>query len=754
MKIAIMTWFSYMNYGTFLQATALSEKLKSYGHEVKIIQYYPREKEPLLPDKNIFAEFAEKAARKIRNRGIRNIVAERSGNLFNAYSEKYFDLTEKCETLSDLEKLSEEFDAFICGSDQIWSPLVFDSHYYLDFVKDSHKKIAYAPSMGVTEIKTEEIRTEINKLLENFEKISVREESGSRIISEIKKREIPVVLDPTLLLTKKDWAELFNLRKKKEKYLLAYFLGNNERHIKKSQEIAKRLNLEFRIIPVFEKDLSRLGVVSGVGPEEFTDLFYNAEYVCTDSFHGVAFSVNFGKDFTCFERFKKGDKENQNTRIYNILEKLDLKSRLSQSCEKRPVDKKTTELKLNFLREKSEAFLISSLAETENTSEKQKVKKHILQTNSLCCGCGACKEICPVNAIEIVMNEDGFYSAAVDENGCISCGKCKSVCPMENEDNFKNIKEGRLYSYKDNDFFTLQLSSSGGFAHRLSTYFSEKGYSVAGCLFDTEEKRAKHVLSSSEDAETLKKFSGSKYMQSDFASVTNDLVTSEKPLVIFGTPCQIAGARNLLKDKKDVVYVDLICHGVPSYNLFRKYEVLLREKYKLNTKNLGISFRHKPMGRKERYMCVSSDGKELIQHKIENEYFLMYESKNCYTKACYECRWRLNSSADMRIGDYWGDRFLLDETGVSMVLSMNETGENILKEVSSFGEISEQSISDYFNFQQTENVSPTVYYRKVMSELKDEKISLEDTVRKYITPFEKRKQVKNKIYEIIKKVIR
>ncbi len=754
MKIAIMTWFSYMNYGTFLQATALCKKLEAFGHEVKIIQYYPREKEELLPDKSLLSEFTDKVIRKIKNRGVRNIIAEKNGDIFKAYSEKYFNLTRKCESLSDLEGLNKEFDAFICGSDQVWSPLAFDSHYFLDFVKNPDKKIAYAPSMGVTEIKVKEIEDEIKKLLENFEKISVREESGSEFVSSVKGRKIPVTLDPTLLLAKAEWAEIFNIKEKKEKYLLAYFLGNNEKYIKRSEKIARKLNLEFRIVPVFEKDLSRTGALSSVGPEEFADLFYNAEYVCTDSFHGVAFAVNFGKDFTCFERFKKSDKENQNTRIYNILEKLSLEARLSTTCEKEKIDKKATELKLKGLREASEEFLTVSLDKTEEASEKALIKKHILQTNSLCCGCGVCKNVCPVNAVEINMNTDGFYHAEVNGNVCISCGKCVSVCPMEAENSFKNISDGKLYSYKDNDLSTLDESSSGGIANRLSTCFSEEGYSVAGCVFDCSEKKAKHVLASPSDAEILQKFRGSKYMQSDFSPVVPEIASCENPLVIFGTPCQIAGARNLLKHKENVIYVDLICHGVPTYNLFRKYEVLLREKYKMNTENLNVAFRYKPMGWKERYMSVSSEGKELVQHKSRNEYFLMYESKNCYGKACYECRWRSHSSADLRLGDYWGDKFADDKTGVSMVLSMNETGEKLMKMLSPYGAISKESILDYYAFQQTQNISPTVYYDSIMSELEDDKTSLEETVKKYITPFEKRKQVKNKIYEIAKKIVR
>ena len=93
MKVAIMTWFSYENYGTFLQATALCKKLESCGHDVKIIQYYPREKEELLPDKSLLSELFEKLVRKIKSRGVKNIIAEKSGGVFKTYLCYHFSTT-------------------------------------------------------------------------------------------------------------------------------------------------------------------------------------------------------------------------------------------------------------------------------------------------------------------------------------------------------------------------------------------------------------------------------------------------------------------------------------------------------------------------------------------------------------------------------------------------------------------------------------------------------------------------------------
>lgn len=760
MKIAVMTWFHYDNYGTVLQVTALCRKLSEQGHQVEIIQFYPRGKGDMLPSVSLFREIWNSAVRTIQNSKNPSIVEDVSGKQFDAYRSRELCFTEPCETLADLEALSERFDAFICGSDQIWSPLCFEPHYFLDFVADAERMVAYAPSMGVNGIEDPYIEKRMTELIGRFKHISLREKSGAEIVGKLIGREIPVVLDPTLLLSMDEWGECLELEKQEtEPYLLAYFLGVNERHWRAVYALAERLKLEVKVIPVFRADRKRRGVIDiGVGPREFVKYIQNAAFVCTDSFHGVAFSVNFSRDFCCFERFGVKDKSNQNSRIYHILDILGLNSRLYKSgreTDTGKIDYAQVHRKLEQFRRESQDFLQGSLAAVEqHCLSAGEGKKHVFQNGSLCCGCGACEQVCPVNAIQVNQVKSGFYRAIVREEICISCGKCRSVCPFRTDDFRVSLDKKKLYSYKDPDPGFLRESSSGGIAGRLAVLLQKKGYSIAGCIFDPTEQKARHILISPEDEKGLLQLHGSKYMQSEIAPLIPELVACSTPVAVFGTPCQIAGIRNILRERQDVVYIDLICHGVPSYHVYQRYRELLKEQYHMDDTNLSVKFRYKPKGWHKKYIYVTDAKREKTTSQFKDEYFQLFEQGACYMPACYECRWRASGSADLRIGDFWGKRFRKDETGVSMAVSVTEQGGRLLEELKSsdFGKgLMEQPLEDYFNNQQTQNFTVPVYYDELVSELEDPDRKLTDVVKKFTVHAEKRKRIIRNVYEVYKK---
>ena len=311
MKLAIMTWFHYRNYGTALQVTALSKVLKNVGADPYVIDYIPCSFFRSIPDYSLSGIFRKVGKRKSFNGPF--FLNEEKEQLFEAFIQRHLKFTEKCDDLSDLENLNRYYDGFVCGSDQIWSPLVFNPHFFLDFVKDSNKKIAYAPSFGVNVIEDLYVKKQIKELLSDFKYISVRETDGKKIIENLTSQKASVVLDPTLLLTKEEWQSLFYLNKKQEQpYLIAYMLGQDSKHWDEIYRLSEQMNLEIKVIPVYDEDLKRKGCIdSAIGPREFLELMYNASYICTDSFHGMAFSVNFQKQFTAFKRFNKNDPKNQ-----------------------------------------------------------------------------------------------------------------------------------------------------------------------------------------------------------------------------------------------------------------------------------------------------------------------------------------------------------------------------------------------------------------------------------------------------------
>jgi hypothetical protein len=290
-----------------------------------------------------------------------NIVKLVSGKKMDLFQLKNMRFSKKSETYEELEGLNSIYDVFVCGSDQIWNPMNYDPHYFLDFVKNTNAIIAYAPSFGCLDIENQRIRKEIEVLTKRFSYLSVREESGASILRSLGEDPL-VVLDPTLLLSKDEWLRCANKNGEGERYLLVYFLRYNPDYIKQSYSIAQKLGLKVKIIPVVKGDLKdQNAILEGVGIDDFLALFNNASYICTDSFHGTIFSLIFNKQFTVFKRFNNNEKGNQNTRIENLLHEVNLMERLSEyNNYMSEIDYNTVNRKVADLRQKSLDFIHDS----------------------------------------------------------------------------------------------------------------------------------------------------------------------------------------------------------------------------------------------------------------------------------------------------------------------------------------------------------------------------------------------------------
>ncbi len=756
-KIALMTWFHYNNFGTVLQVYALSEILKRMGYDPSVINYIPIDKHiwtvtDMLKNPMFFLNKVVNTVRRTVKINTDTDV-ERS-KLFNSFREENIKFTHSCDTASQLHALNSHFNTFICGSDQIWTPTAYNSKYFLDFVNNNCKKIAFAPSMGVYEISDNDIKQHMKKQLESFKYISVREREGSKIIHTLSGQDAKVVLDPTLLLNKQDWkglkASKFDSKRINKPYLLCYFLGSANKPWKSVERIAKLLELEIVVIPVHPKDYRRrVKVINGVGPMEFLDLFENANFICTDSFHGTVFSIINEKAFVAYKRFSDKKKTSQNSRIYNILSLLGLESQLYCGNDKatiqnaRNINYEAVNKLLKEKREQSKGFLSNSIKDSINSQTISKVK-----ITNTCCGCGACKAVCPQSVISIAANENGFLQANVNEDNCIKCRKCIAVCPF-------NGKTAELIG-KDNDKLfmgrsksndTLDRSSSGGMAHELAKYCCESGYDVIGCVYDKENRIAKHTGVLAGNVAELNTFQGSKYIQSHFGKSINQILSSKKA-IIFGTPCQIAGINNLLRNKgtrDNYVLVDLICHGVPSDILWKKYLDELSLRFNFGD-TPDVEFRYKPKGWQKRHIKIKNKDKAYTCKDTKDLFFRFFKTGNCLADCCYECNYRTSGCADIRLGDYWGEKYKNDKKGVSMVLSLTQKGEILLKSLHNNKRIDliQNDLSDYWTIQIPQNVKKPIFYERLLTDLKNDRVSLKVLAKKYCKPYEQAK----KLYKI------
>ena len=739
MKIATTTWYHYENYGTALQATALTEVIRRMGNEVQMIRYIPFGQPVSLLDYSLSSlakrHFGKKA---IKSKRFPEYTSVEKSDAFRRFLGEHLVFTEPCQTMADLENLNEQFDAFICGSDQIWSPLVFDPKYYLNYVHDNRKKIAYAPSLGVKKWNDPFIKREIKDLILSFGALSVREETGKQLIKELTGKDAEVVLDPTLLLSGAEWEKLCGIEQREVvPYLLVYFLGNRPEHWESAAKTAEKLGLQLRIIPVHQVDVQRDGCIQeAVGPEEFLELIKNASYVCTDSFHGMNFSLLFHVPFTAYMRFAENDPKNQNDRVEHLLSMVGMQARVYLSHTEDaiiagPYDTDRADVCLAHRREKSLAFLETALTEARNAHP---VSSHVLKQNSLCCGCGTCALACPVKAITVLRNQRGFLTAEVDESKCVHCGKCVAICPFCGKTASHFAEDAKLYSFINHDSNVLNTSTSGGAGYSIAAALIQKGYAVVGCRYSPTTHAAEHVIIN--DSKDLSLIQGSKYLQSSFSGALQKAKEIKSPIVFFGTPCQIAGAKRAFSDRNNVVYCDLICHGVPSQLLFTKYFSFLHRKFGICTEKPQMIFRYKPKSWRTIHLFATDGTHEYCQNQFDDPFFRAFEHGICYNEACYECRWRGNSEADIRLGDFWGPRFEENQTGVSMVVCFTEKGRQLielLKECNA--DIQEQPIDDYLLFQSQTNPIKPVFYRSVLKHLQG-KTRIEAIVERYVLPLE------------------
>lgn len=228
--------------------------------------------------------------------------------------------------------MNKDFENFIVGSDQVWNPNFVDNTYFFDFVDESKNKISYAPSFAVKQLEQKD-KVRIKPLIDRFNTISVREKNGAEILSELTTKNVDITLDPTFLLSKEEWIELINSKivneNNEEKYILCYFLGEKQFYWEYVRKIVEKTKYKVKVIPITRKSyLKKYDLEVVTGPIEFLSLINNAKIICTDSFHGMVFSLIFNKDFSVLSRFDSKDSKSQNSRIESLLNMLDLKENM------------------------------------------------------------------------------------------------------------------------------------------------------------------------------------------------------------------------------------------------------------------------------------------------------------------------------------------------------------------------------------------------------------------------------------------
>lgn len=309
-----------------------------------------------------------------------------------------------------------------------------------------------------------------------------------------------------------------------------------------------------------------------------------------------------------------------------------------------------------------------------------------IENDKDCCGCRACENICPQDAITMEKNQEGFYYPKVNYEKCVDCGLCRKVCPMVNKidkNKEKYLEQPKCYAVTTKNEDVLNKSTSGGMFYEIAKYVLDNNGVVYGSTMDKDLK-VKHIVI--EKIENMPKIMGSKYVNSDlgdcFKSIREQL--NNKQLVLFsGVPCQCAALQKyLLKDYDNLITVEVVCHGTPNQDLFDKYIKYLENKEK--AKVVDYKFRSKEASKwgtfrgNITYLRNGTEYNKSVNADFDKYYSSFLNAEN-YRESCYVCPFaNKDRYSDFTLGDFWGiesiNTELKEVNGVSSVIINTKQG--------------------------------------------------------------------------------
>lgn len=379
-----------------------------------------------------------------------------------------------------------------------------------------------------------------------------------------------------------------------------------------------------------------------------------------------------------------------------------------------------------------------------------------IKQKSTCCGCQACYNKCPKNAIEMIEDEKGFKYPKINKEECINCGLCDKVCPIINNKKIENAP--RAYACINKDEKIRMQSTSGGIFTLLAKAIINKGGVVFGASFNNEFG-VYHTYS--ETIEGLEKFRGSKYLQSDIGNTykkAKEFLDDGRYVLFTGTPCQIEGLINFLGKEYEKLYLqDIICHGVPSPKVWKEYKEYRENKANSNLKN--ISFRNKEAeGWNKYHVNMKFENNENYDSLHNNDaYIKAFLSHLSLRESCTDCKFKKkNRLSDITLADFWGiknvKQEMNDEKGTSMVIVNSEKGQVLMNE------IKDDMICKEVDFDLAIKGNPSftkVSEKNVKSDQFFEELGRKDfeqLVNKYMPKVKISEKIKRKIKKIIKKI--
>lgn len=376
-----------------------------------------------------------------------------------------------------------------------------------------------------------------------------------------------------------------------------------------------------------------------------------------------------------------------------------------------------------------------------------------------CYGCGVCAKACSKKIIDLCLNTEGFYEPYItDPNKCTDCGLCRDVCAFLHSELALDNSVIKAYAAWSNNEQVHRKCSSGGVGFEIERTLLNKNYNVCAVRYNAEDNRAEHYVAS--DINQLTQSAGSKYIQSYTVAGFKEIDRKLKYLVT-GTPCQIDSFRRYIKKfciEENYVLIDFFCHGVPSMLAWKKYLKWVAPKV---GKVTYASWRNKQTKASSAWtygkddeefgqivpwkfsynMIVNGDkGSSQVKLADGDKFLTLFLGNCCLGKQCYEtCKYkRAKSSADIRLGDFWGGKYKANTDGVSSVITFSQLGDDILHKTDCV--LIEHTFEEAVAGQMIENAKKSPVLDKVMDSLKNETKNIVDAYR-FISAYKKKQRL-------------
>lgn len=373
-----------------------------------------------------------------------------------------------------------------------------------------------------------------------------------------------------------------------------------------------------------------------------------------------------------------------------------------------------------------------------------------------CCGCYACYSICPRNAITMNEDEKGFRYPKINKEKCIECGLCTKVCPNLNNKKIEN--KPVAYSCINKNEKIRKQSSSGGIFTLISEEILKKNGIVFGATFDNKYNVVHEYIEKKDD---LKKLRGSKYVQSIIDNTykkAKEFLDNDRYVLFTGTPCQIEGLKRYLQKDYDKLYTqDIICHGVPSPKVWRKY--LEYRKSKDLKDPIHINFRQKDNGWHLYSMLISYNDYEYKINHTEDLFMKAFLRNTSLRDSCYSCNFKKkNRISDITLGDFWGIENVLpkmnDDKGTSLVVVNSNKGKELFELIKNDIDFKKINLEDalQYNKSMIESVEMDKNRENFFKNL--DKMQFNSLVKKYTYNRGIIRRIFSKIKRILKKLIR